>query len=211
MNRLRGAITDLTHSLRHGNFKAAGRRLFDHLRTFPFHRIEYLVLARSLQKPLPDLKPGASITYRVAERKDLARFKGLVSPSEFERFRERLARGRFCFLALHQGTLAAYEWATAKVNPDIDCLELQLAPGDVYINEVYTLPAWRRRNIQSALHVWQLCSLRGQGFKRAIAIVAVDNLPSRKMFEKLGYQEADRLSFRRIFFRRYYHYHNGKF
>ena len=53
--------------------------------------------------------------------------------------------------------------------------------------------------------------MQERGFKRAVAIVAVDNIPSLKFVTKIGYREADRLSFRRILFKRDYRYHNGKF
>jgi hypothetical protein len=54
--------------------------------------------------------------------------------------------------------------------------------------------------------VEQLRYLQAQGFKRSLAIVAMDNTPSLKMFENLGYEVKGWLSFRRILLKRYYHY-----
>ena len=93
----------------------------------------------------------------------------------------------------------------------MDNLQLRLEPKEAYIDDVYTFPSYRRRGIQAALQTQQLQNLREHGFERAVAIVALDNIPSQWLFRKMGYTEAERLSFRRILLKRYYFYQNHRF
>lgn len=206
--RLREGIQDLVYCLRH---KKLGRCLSERLRTFLYCRIEYFVLTRSLEEPLPSLEARVPITYRVAEPDDLSCLRDAVLPSQLAYFRKRLAHGRVCILALYQDNLTAYGWVTDKVTFEIDNLQLQLGPGDAYLDDIYTLPAYRRQGIGGGLHLERLQYLKERGFKRAVLIVRMDNVPALRIGKKLGYQEADRLSFRRILFKRDYRYHNGKF
>ena len=148
--RLREGIQDLVYCLRH---KKLGRWLSERLRTFLSCRIEYFVLTRSLEEPLPSLEARVPITYRVAEPDDLSYLRDAVLPSELAYFRKRLAHGRVCILALYQDNLAAYIWASDEVNFEIDNLELRLEPGDVYWDDAVTLPAYRCQGVYSALHL----------------------------------------------------------
>lgn len=211
VTRLWGTVQDLGYYLRYRGPGASCKWLWGTLRTLFVHRIEYVVLARSVDESLPSFQARLPVTCRVAEPNGLSCLREAVSPSEFERLSKRLAHGRICHLALHRDNLAAYGWTTGEVDRRIDNLELHLGPGDAYIDDLYTLPAWRRQGIQAALHTLQLQYLQRQKVERAVAIVAEDNIPSLGMFYKFGYQEVDRLSFRRVLFRRKYRYHNGRF
>jgi len=201
----------LVYYLRHENLDATGRWLSETLRTFLYHHIEYIVFTRSLEEPLPSLEARVPITYRVAEPDDLSYLRDVVLPSQFEYMSKRLAHGRVCTLALYQDNLTAYGWVTDKVTFEIDNLQLRLGPGDAYVDDIYTLPAYRRQGIGGALHLERLQYLKERGFKRAVLIVRMDNVPALRIDKKLSYQEADRLTFRRILLKRDYRYHNGKF
>jgi ribosomal protein S18 acetylase RimI-like enzyme len=142
---------------------------------------------------------------------DLARFEGLVRPSERHYFRQRLTHGRRCFLALDNNNLAAYCWATTQVEFEIDNLEISLQPGDAYLDDAYTVPAYRRLGIQSALHVYRLRYLLNIGCRRAVLIVRTTNTASQNLVGKLGYHQVDRLSFRRLLWKRSYHYRQRRF
>lgn len=209
--KARGVIQDLVYHIRHRNIGAIGQWLFETLRTFFHHRIEYIIFTRSLEDPLPSFEARLPLTYHVAEPDDLSYLRGIVLPSQLEYFSKRLAHGRICILALYQDNVTAYGWLAGKVDFERDNLELRLEPGDAYIDDLYTLPAYRRQGIQTGLHLQQLQYLQERGLKRAVSIVAVDNIPSRKMFEKIGWQEIAHLSFRRIFLKRDYRYDNDQF
>ncbi len=204
-------MQDFIYFLGNKNLAEFGRLTIGKLSTFLYCRIEYLVLTRSLEEPLPLVEARLPITYRVAEPDDLSRLEGAVLPSELAYFRERLAHGRICFLGFYQDDVAAYGWLTDEVVFEIDNLQLRLGLGDAYVDDIYTLPAYRRQGIASTGALRRLQFLKERGFKRSVSIVRLDNAPALKMNKKLGYKEADRLTFRRILLKRDYHYHEDKF
>ena len=131
--------------------------------------------------------------------------------SKLHYFSRRLKHGRHCFIALDGVKLAAYCWATTQVDYDLDNIKIELKSGDVYLDDAFTLPAYRRRGIQKALHLHRLIQMRNLGCRRAVLIVDQNNIASQNLMKKLGYQNVDKLSFRRILWRRTYRYHKSEF
>jgi ribosomal protein S18 acetylase RimI-like enzyme len=204
-------ILDLREIARRGDWYQIGRWFIETLISLPYRRIEYTVFVRSLLEPLPVVEPRLPVTLGRATEADLVRFRDLVPPSGLRYFARRLARGRYCFLALEGENLAAYCWATTQVDPGVDNLEIQLQPGDCYGDDAYTFPAYRRQGIQTALLLYRLVYMKNLGYQRLIAIVEDDNVASQRMVRKLGYRVMDHLSFRRILWKRTYRYREGKF
>jgi ribosomal protein S18 acetylase RimI-like enzyme len=209
--RIKGLILDLRERAQGDDWRQTGRWLAETLVSLLYCHIEYTVFARSLLKPLPVIAPRLPVTLCLATGADLVRFRGLVPPSELRHFARRLAHGRHCFLARDGESLAAYCWATTQVAFGWDNLEMRLQPGDAYVDDAFTIPAFRRQGIQTALHLYRLAYMRGLGCQRAVLIVRQDNIASQGLIRKLGYQEVDYLSFRRILWRRTFHYRLGKF
>jgi ribosomal protein S18 acetylase RimI-like enzyme len=202
--KLSTLAADLNHQVRSGGWRQAGRWLVETIVSLPYCRIEYIVFARSLLDPLPAVEPGQPVTIRQAGEADLDRLEGLVLPSELSYFRRRLAHGRLCFLAFDGEKLAAYCWATTQIELDVDVVPIPLRPGDAYLNDAYTIPTYRRRGIQMAVHLYRLAHMKSLGCRRAILIVEEDNVASQRLVRKLGYQDVDRLSFRRVLWKRTY-------
>lgn len=178
---------DWREKIQREGWQGAGRWLIEILALLPYRHVEYIVFARSLLEPLPVVTPRLPVTLRPATEADLARFRGLIPPSEIRYFSQRLARGRHCFLALDGEQLAAYCWATTQVDPCVDNLELKLQPGDVYADDAFTAPAYRRQGIQTAVHLYRLQYMKDPGCQRAILIVSEDNAASLQLVRKLGY------------------------
>jgi ribosomal protein S18 acetylase RimI-like enzyme len=209
--KLKGVTLDLISLMQQRDLKAAVQTLATSIKSGIYNRIEYFVYIRPLEELLDSVQVRLPITFREATVDDLASLRGLVPPSMFLGFTKRLTHGRICTFAFYHSNIAAYAWATREIEFEIDNIELKLKPNEVYIDDLYTFPTYRRLGIQAALNIHQLQNLREHGFKSSVAIVASDNLSSQKLFKKMGYIEADRLSFRRIFLKRYYFYHNGRF
>lgn len=210
-DELIGLILDWREQFRRGDWRQAVRWIVETFVSLPYCRIEYTVFTRALLEPLPVIKPRLSVTLRLAGEGDLVLFRGLVPPSELRYFARRMAHGRHCFLALDGENLAAYCWATTQVEFAWDNLEIPLRSDDVYVDDAYTVPAYRRRGIQTALHLYRLEYMRDLGCRRAILIVENDNTASRELVRRLGYQVMDHLSFRRILWKRTYRYREVKF
>jgi ribosomal protein S18 acetylase RimI-like enzyme len=209
--KLKRFTFDLRKSIQRDGWRQTGRWLAKILIELPYRHLDYIVFARSLLEPLTVARPRLPVTLCLATEADLFRFEEVVPKSEFEHFRHRLTHGRYCFLALDGENLAAYCWASTEVRCDVDKLEMQLQEGDAYVDDAFTVPAYRRQGIQTAVHLYRLEYMKKLGCRRAILIVSVTNSASQRLVSKLGYQEADRLSFRRILWKRTYRYHSGKF
>lgn len=209
--RLIGFSEDLIFHFCQRNLKETGKWLAQTMFTFFYRNIEYRVLVRPLMNSIHLLETKIDLNYRLAKSHDLMELRNIVLPSELKHFEKRLSSGRTCLLAIHNDRLIAYAWATDKIDLNIDNLILRLKRGDVYIDDNYTLPMYRGKGIQTALHLRLLKYMQERNFKRAIVIVATNNFPSLRMVKKIGYQEVDWLYFRRIFVKRVYHYQEGKF
>jgi len=192
---------DLQAKIRQSGLLGAGHWLIQYLASVPYEHIEFTVFARSLDEPLPAAHPDIPVTMRLATEEDLPRFRDIVLPSEYRHFARRLTHGRLCFLALLQDNpqeLVAYCWAATEIDPDIDKLILDLPPGIAYVDDAYTLPAYRRQGIQTAAHLYRLQYLQILGCKRAILIVDVKNQASQALVRRLGYREIGQTSFLRV-------------
>jgi ribosomal protein S18 acetylase RimI-like enzyme len=202
---------DLKETIRREGWLEAGRELVKTLASVPYRRMAYIVFTRPLSDALPDATPKLPVTLRRATEADLVRFEGLVPAWELRYFRRRLARGRYCFLALDGERLAAYCWATTQVEFDVDNLEMQLQEGDVYLDDAYTVPAYRRQGIQTAVHMYRLAYMRDLGCQRAVLIVEEPNVASQGLVRKLGYEATGYLAFRRWLWIRDYRYQPNDF
>ena len=209
--KLNGVKLDLISLMQQRDLKAAIQTIVFPIKSGIYNHIEYYVYIRSLNEPLASVQLCLPITFCEATAGDLAGLRGLIPPSVLLGFSKRLINERICTLAFYQNSIAAYAWATHAIEFEIDNVELKLRPNEAYIDDLYTFPSYRRRGIQAALHIHQLQNLRNHGFTSSVAIVATDNISSQKLFKKMGYIEADRLSFRRILLKRFYLYHNGQF
>jgi ribosomal protein S18 acetylase RimI-like enzyme len=192
---------DLQTKFHQSGLLDASRWLIQYLASVPYEHIAFIVCVRSLQEPLPTACPRIPVLMRLATEADLLRFRDFVLPSECRHFARRLAHGRLCFLAFPEKNseeLVSYCWATTKIDPELDALILDLPPGSAYVDDAYTVPAYRRQGIQTALHLFRLRHLQALGCTRAILIVDVKNRASQALVRKLGYREVGQASFLRV-------------
>ena len=209
MTWIRDLWVDWRYRVRYDGWRQASRWLAGRIVSLPYRKREFLVLTRSLQT-LPAVPPPARpVTLRRAEPADLALFQGVIPPSELGHARQRLAHGHHCFLALDGDRLAAYCWATTRIDPSMGYLQLPLQPGDAYLDDAYTIPAYRRQGIQMAVHRYRLAYMQQQGCRRAILLIEPDNTASLQLAQRLGYRQVSRLTFRRILWKRTFYYHDG--
>jgi ribosomal protein S18 acetylase RimI-like enzyme len=102
---------------------------------------------------------------------------------------ERFARQRRCYGAWVGGTLVAYGWVTfdeewiGELN-----LRIRLAPGEAYIWDCATLPAYRGQRLYPALLAHISSELRAEGFRRALIGADSDNLASQRGLLLAGFQ-----------------------
>ena len=112
---------------------------------------------------------------------------------------KRLESRRQCYAAWVDGQIAAYGWVSF-VEEEIGELNLRikLLPGEVYIWDCATLPAFREKLLYSALLVYILGELRAQDLCRAWIGADSDNLASQKGMARAGFHHVADLIIQRV-------------
>jgi ribosomal protein S18 acetylase RimI-like enzyme len=116
----------------------------------------------------------------------------------------KLAGGRRCFLAWDGDRVAAYGWVT-QGDECVGELErtFRIQHGEAYIWNCYTLPAYRRLYLYSALLSHILHTLREEGLRRAWIGSAVQNRASLRGFANAGFQPVIRILYLRFLLLRF--------
>lgn len=71
-----------------------------------------------------------------------------------------------------------------------ELVAMALSSATGYLNQVYTLPAHRRRGLAGAAVTRVLVALREQGLDRCFLMVFAENTSARRCYELLGFREA---------------------
>jgi GNAT superfamily N-acetyltransferase len=108
--------------------------------------------------------------------------------------RGRLAAGRRCYVARVRGALAAYGWVSfgEEVIGEMR-LRIRLLPGEAYVWDCFTAPAYRRRGLYSALLQHITAELRAEGLCRVWIGADLDNIPSQKGMALAGFSPVANL------------------
>jgi ribosomal protein S18 acetylase RimI-like enzyme len=98
-----------------------------------------------------------------------------------------LQAGEEVIAILEDGTPCGYLFLSVDTTHEIQPLEQQLAFDGAYIRRVYVAPEYRNQGLGSAMLEFALSRSVERGARRATALVALDNTPSRKLFERYGF------------------------
>ena len=105
--------------------------------------------------------------------------------------RQRFSAGKHCYAARIENALATYGWVTFdQENIGELGLNIHLAPGDAYIWDCATLPAYRGQRLYAALLSYVLRALHDMGLRRAWIGADADNLPSQAGMVRAGFRPA---------------------
>jgi ribosomal protein S18 acetylase RimI-like enzyme len=147
------------------------------------------IWAINLDWPTPVVEPlvpadFARVGPGAADR--LAAAMGLADPAEVRR---RFDTGRRCYAASIEGKLAAYAWMSFEEEAigELD-LQVRLLPGEAYLWDCATIPAFRRRRLYTALLAHMVAALRAEGFCRAWIGANVENVASQAGIERAGFR-----------------------
>ena len=100
----------------------------------------------------------------------------------------RFETGRHCYVARVDGRIAAYGWVSfdeefiGELN-----LRLRLLPGEAYIWNCATLPAYRQNYLYSALLVYIVCELSKEQLSRIWIGADIDNTTSQRGIARAGF------------------------
>lgn len=153
----------------------------------------------NLDEPVPGVQPSIPAAFR---RIGPDRLPALVSITGGDASAELLARfdtGRHCYTAWVEDHLAAYGWVSfdeeyiGELN-----LRIRLLPGEVYIWDCATVPAFRRNHLYSALLGFMIAQLRLEGLCRAWIGADMDNKPSQQGIARAGFEHVADLVMARV-------------
>jgi len=146
------------------------------------------VVARSINDPIPDLRPSLPVRVGILTEQDLPAYYPFRPNQRTDEIRKRLDRGDKCFVAWDEGRIVHSSWtATDKVYVPYLRRNLILEPGDFFVYDNYTLPAYRHRSITKARATYVFKYYQASGYLRAIGVVAVENKAGLEMVNALGY------------------------
>lgn len=156
------------------------------LTTF-YRRVAVVVRPIDDTIPEPDLRLSAVITpLRGENLPDYLQHRPDQHPNEI---RMRIARGDECFAAWHEGRIVHSGWVTTMPKHELYLRrKLILQPGDIFLYDHYTHPSHRGLGLARAREVHVLHHYRGEGYRRSMAIIAIENKAAFRPFRSLGYR-----------------------
>ncbi|TMC47123.1 MAG: GNAT family N-acetyltransferase [Chloroflexi bacterium] len=106
-----------------------------------------------------------------------------------EHVRARFAAGARCYVGAVDGVWASYGWVSFHEEQIGEIsLRIRLKPGEAYIWDCATAPAYRRLRLYTALLAHIVAELRAEGFTRIWIGADSDNLPSQYGIATVGFQ-----------------------
>lgn len=198
MDRLAELIEDWAFLIKRDGTRSSLPLIGLEVANLPYRQLHFLIIARSLTEPLPDLPPKIALEIRPFERADLEWVRKIDRPSEARACRQRLERDHKGFFAFYQGQPAGYAWASTEVDPSLERVPLELASDEVLFVDAFTHPAFRGKGVQTSLTLARLSLFQDLGYRRAIAYIEKHNAPSLAVWRKVGGQTTGAIDFTRI-------------
>lgn len=195
-NQLTGHIQDWIWLTRRSGWRSAISQITQDIITFPYHHTKFVIVARSLLEPLPDLQPKMALEIREFEPGDVDLVRQINRPSEANICARRLVHGHIGLIAQHDDQAVGYAWACAESS--LERVRIPLDEGDVLCTDAYTAPAFRGYGVQTTLVLARFHRVRDLGYKRALAFIIESNSPSMAVWRKMGSQVVQRGDFKRI-------------
>ena len=147
------------------------------------------IWALNLDWPAPTITPLVPATFtrvgpEAADR--LAAAMRLAEPAEVRR---RFDTGRRCYTAWVEGELAAYGWISFEEEAIGELrLRVRLLPGEAYLWDCATVPAFRRRRLYTTLLTHMAGALRVEGLCRVWVGADMENVASQTGIARAGFK-----------------------
>jgi GNAT superfamily N-acetyltransferase len=153
----------------------------------------------NLDEPVPVVQPKIPADFRRVSADLVPALASVVGQNSLTEIVQRLETGRRCYAACVEGALVSYGWVSfdeehiGELN-----LRIRLLPGEVYVWDCATLPAFRGKRLYSALLSHVIGELRLEGFCRAWIGADMDNLPSQYGMAHAGFHHVADLVVARV-------------
>ena len=151
--------------------------------------------------------PACPVVYSLADPTQVGEIAAMTGEGESAAANAArlMANGRRCYAGRVEGALAAYGWLSFD-HEDIgeQGLRLKLPPGDAYVWNCVTAPAYRRRGVYSGLLAHIAVEMRAEGLRRLWIGADASNLPSQKGMARAGFRPVLELYTLQLFGRRWH-------
>lgn len=149
------------------------------------------IWALNLDEPRPVVMPLIAATFRRLGPESAPLLAAVASGIAQAEILRRFEAGRRCYTAWAGDKLAAYGWVSfdeeyvGELN-----LRVRLLPGEAYIWDCFTLPAFRQNHLYSALLDYMVRELRADPLCRAWIGADRENLASQRGIARAGFKAA---------------------
>ena len=199
VGRLTEFLEDWRYLLRRDGWRSTLTVAVRELLQLPYRHMRFVVLARSVDNPLPDYQPKIELDIRPFEKDDIVYISEIDRPSEAKLCARRLGSGQMGFIAFHNSRPAGHAWASDRLDPTLERVQFPLLPGDGICLDVFTAPAYRGKGVQTALSLARFHFLREQGYVRVVTYIEKQNHPSLGVWQrKLGSEIIGHIDFVRV-------------
>ena len=140
-------------------------------------------------------RPSGRITAREATLDELRRFRTSRPGLPLQFYADVTHAARRVYVGLVDGTIAHVAWVYTQ---DDHIRHMRLAPGEIIIDGLYTLPEFRGLGLLAATEHALLADAKLEGKRVAYALVAIDNHASLRGFRKAGFSPVGTVMWRRI-------------
>jgi len=153
----------------------------------------------NLDEPVPAVTPLIPATFRRVGADLLPALVSAMDGVSSAGLLKRFENGRRCYTAWVGDQIAAYGWVSFEDEHIGELnLRIKLLPGEVYIWDCATIPAFRRNHLYSALLSYIIQKLRTQGLCRAWIGADLDNKPSQQGMARAGFHHVADLVIARV-------------
>jgi len=158
-----------------------------------------VIWALNLDEPTPVTTPLIPATFHPAGPESVSALAAAMNGDASAEILKRFETGRRCYTAWVGDQLAAYGWVSFKEEyiGELD-LRLRLLPGEAYIWDCVTLPAFRKNYLYSALLAYILGELRSEKLCRVWIGADFDNVASQRGIARAGFRQVADLVVARV-------------
>lgn len=157
------------------------------------------IWALNLDEVTPVITPLISAAFSRLRPESAPALAAAMGDGALEEVYQRFATGRNCYAAWVEGQMAAYGWVSFVEESIGELgLNLTLLPGEAYIWDCATLPAFRQKRLFSALLGFTLKELRLEPLCRVWIGADLDNAASQRAIDRAGFHRVADLGVRRV-------------
>jgi GNAT superfamily N-acetyltransferase len=158
--------------------------------------VKLLLWERHLTNEIPKTETKIPVEIRLASIRDFER-----SPLLKDEAAKRLNEGDLGFIAVWNGMVVGYLWASFKRKVYLGEIEREVSfkTGGVYLYDGFVLPNFRRKGLFKKLLEEALQYFKSRNVKKANAGTLTNNKAPQKAFKALGFSTVRLVKFVKIF------------